>query len=127
VDLIVEMGLVWELDKMKTYEQAIEISKYDQNGNLLKDCMCKTVKEHEKCFWSHSEYYNCKFAQSDLNLYFKCDNSKCKDFGKRYLYSSLLEMYSDYASWDCFTCKRKMIVTLEKLTYAEKKQMWEDF
>ena len=110
-----------------TYEEAIKRAKYDQFGNILKNCLCKTVEEHKKCYWKHAEYYDCKFDQSDLGMYFKCDNSKCNDFGKRYGYTSLLEMYDSYASWNCFKCNRKMIVTLENLTYAEHKQMYEDF
>ena len=90
-------------------------SKIDPEDDKKFKCICKTEKEHkENCVFKESEYYWTKYKQSDLDMYFKCDNSKCKDFGRRYPYTNLLEMYSEYCAFDCFKCNKKMIVTLEK-------------
>ena len=63
------------------------------------------------------EYYRAKFKQSDLDMYFKCNDPKCERFGKRTPYDTILEMYSEYPScgYPCWECHKKMIVTLERL------------
>ena len=59
------------------------------------------------------DHYWKKFCQSEWDIYFKCDKSKCKNFGMRLPYYSVLEMYSEYCPIDCDLCKEKMILTLE--------------